>query len=287
MPVESTAFYPAELIERRDRLVEVVRTYGRVAVALSGGVDSGVAAKAAYEANPQSATAFTAASPSLPEGELDAAREVARLIGIRHMVLSTAEFDDARYAANPTNRCYFCKSNLYETAMRHKEDLGFDVLVNGANLDDLRDHRPGMTAAREFGVRSPLIDARLTKSDVRELARHWELPNWNKPAGPCLSSRVAYGVPVTPERVKRIDAAERWLKARLGPVPLRVREEANLLARIELPLDLIARVAEPTFRIELTDEFRRLGFRYITIDLDGFRSGSLNASLPILDLPPM
>jgi len=162
--------------------------------------------------------------------------------------------------------------------------LGVRVIANGANLDDRGDHRPGMLAAGEQSVRSPLIEAGLTKADVRELARHWGLPVWDKPAQPCLSSRIAYGVTVTPERVSRIDAAERFLRELLGTRELRVRLEANELARIEVPLEAIALLAEPASRERVSARLRELGFRYITLDLEGFRSGSLNAVLPLVSL---
>jgi uncharacterized protein len=156
--------------------------------------------------------------------------------------------------------------------------------VNGANLDDRGDHRPGMIAASEHKIRSPLIEAGLTKADVRELARHWNLPVWDKPAMPCLSSRIAYGVAVTPERVSRVDRAERFLRERLNIKELRVRLEAGELARIEVPLRELSRLMEPTLREEIAARFRELGFQFITLDLEGFRSGSLNAAIPQTEL---
>ncbi|HEX6984626.1 MAG TPA: ATP-dependent sacrificial sulfur transferase LarE, partial [Planctomycetaceae bacterium] len=222
-----------------------------------------------------------AVSPSLASGELETAREVAAAIGIRHEVLRTTEFDRPGYVANAPSRCYFCKTELYEQIERHRDRLGFDVVANGANLDDRGDHRPGMKAAAEHAVRSPLIEAGLNKADVRALAKQWELPVWDKPASPCLSSRVAYGVEVTPERVARIDAAERFLGEEFGLRELRVRLEANDLARIEVPTTALPRLAEPDSRERIVGRLRELGFRYVTLDLEGFRSGSLNAVLPI------
>ena len=162
--------------------------------------------------------------------------------------------------------------------------LGVDVLANGANLDDQGDYRPGLRAAKEFQVRSPLIEAEFTKSDVRELARNWNLPVWDKPASPCLSSRIAYGVEVTAERVHRIDAAERFLRGELGLRELRVRCEANELARIEVCSDAIPLVTSPALLARVRAELHRLGFRYVTLDLDGFRSGSLNAAIDTVNL---
>lgn len=268
----------------RDRLLDALRDCGRVAVAFSAGVDSTVVAKAAQLACGDRAVAVTAESPSLAAGELDEAIELAREIGIQHRVVRTSEFLDDDYLANPANRCYFCKTELYSLLARMLPELSVDVIVNGANLDDRGDHRPGMQAATEHSVRSPLIEAGLTKSDVRELARHWGLPIWDKPAMPCLSSRIAYGVPVTPERVRRIDAAEQFLAIELGTRELRVRLEAGELARIEVPLDLLPRLLEPELRQRTVAELERLGFRCVTIDLAGFRSGSLNALLPVESL---
>lgn len=270
---------PAEQDEQAERLVGLVAGWRRVAVAFSGGVDSAVVAKAAQLGLADAAVAVTAVSPSLASGELETARSIAATIGIRHEVLRTEEFGRAGYVANAPNRCYFCKTELYERIGRERQRLGFEVIANGANLDDRGDHRPGMRAAAEHAVRSPLIEAGLTKADVRELARRWGLPIWDKPASPCLSSRVAYGVEVTPERVARIDAAERFLRGEFGLRELRVRTEANDLARIEVPTAALPRLVEA--REQVVERLRSLGFRYVTIDLEGFRSGSLNAVVPL------
>src|SRR5690606_28784183 len=206
---------------------------------------------------------------------------LAGLIGIRHRVIETSEFANADYQANAGDRCFHCKTELYTQLAGRQQELGVDVIVNGANLDDQGDYRPGMQAAAEHAVRSPLIEAGFTKQDVRDLARQWDLPVWDKPASPCLSSRVAYGVEVTPERVARIDAAERFLRQTLGIRELRVRLEANDLARIEVPLEALPRLIEPQARAAITRHFRESGFRSITLDLEGFRSGSLNDLLQI------
>lgn len=250
-------------------------------MAFSGGVDSAVVAKAAAVALGDAAIAITANSASLASGELDGAREVARQIGIRLQVLETDEFANADYVKNASNRCYFCKTELYTQIAEHREALGVDVVLNGANVDDQGDHRPGMIAASEHGVRSPLIDSGFTKSDVRALAQFWSLPVWDKPATPCLSSRIAYGVAVTPARVQRVDAAESFLKEQFSILELRVRHEDNELARIEVPADQISRLMEPINRAAISNQFRQLGFRYVTIDLDGFRSGSMNDVIPL------
>ena len=227
---------------------------------------------------------MTAVSPSLASGELELAQQCAARIGIRHEVLSTEEFLDPRYRANAGDRCFFCKDELYTQLGSWLTGRGIAVICNGANVDDQGDHRPGMQAAADHSVRSPLIEAGITKDDVRALARDWDLPVWDKPASPCLSSRIAYGVEVTPERVQRVDAAEAWLKNYLSIRELRVRLEANDLARIEVPLDALSRVADPEVISQLVPAFKQLGFRRVTLDLDGFRSGSLNADLTLVSL---
>ena len=270
----------AELADHRDRLIATLRGYGRVAVAYSGGIDSTVVAQAAYLALGDDAVAVTAVSDSLASGELEEADTLARQIGIRHRVIRTEEFADPNYVRNNVDRCYFCKSELYGRLAGLLGELGVDAIASGANTDDLGDHRPGMRAASENGVRHPLQECGLGKAEVRALAKAWGLPTWDKPATPCLSSRIAYGEDVTPERVKMIDAAEGWLRKR-GLILLRVRYHKGDLARVEVPLEEIARLAAPGVREEMTSAFRALGFKYVTIDLDGLRSGSMNAVIPI------
>lgn len=264
----------------RDRLLQSLRSLDRVVVAYSGGVDSAVVAKAAQLALGDRATAVTGVSSSLAAGELDEARRVAELIGIRHEVIETQEFQQPAYLENAPDRCYHCKTELYTQLDEIVARYPGTVVVNGANLDDRGDYRPGMTAAREHSVRSPLIECELTKADVRALAAHWNLPVADKPASPCLSSRIAYGESVTPERTAMIDAAERYLREQ-GLRELRVRYHKGDLARIEVPADAIARLAEPQLRSALAAEFKRLGFKFITLDLEGFRSGSLNQIIGI------
>lgn len=271
----------SDLLAKRDSLLSLLAGYGRVAVAFSGGVDSAVVARAAHEACGDRAVAVTAVSLSLASGELEQAQEIAALIGIRHVVLKTEEFANENYLANPANRCYFCKTELYSRLESRLSELGADVICNGANLDDVGDYRPGMTAAKEHAVRSPLIEAGLTKADVRELAKLWSLPCWDKPAMPCLSSRIAYGVAVTPERVRRIDAAESFLRREFGLREFRVRCEANDLARIEVALGEVTPLLSVTTFERISREFRSLGFRCVTLDLEGFRSGNLNALVPL------
>ena len=217
-------------------------------------------------------------SASLADGELEAARQIAEQIGIRHEVLSTKEFNDPNYTANPANRCYFCKTELYEQIEPLAKRLQLAVIVNGANVDDVGDWRPGMQAAGEHRVYSPLLECGFTKADVRELAAQWQLPVWDKSASPCLSSRVAYGEEVTPERLKMIDQAEQLLRS-LDLRTVRVRYHRGDLARLEVPGEAIARLAEVETRQRLAAELKRLGFKYVTLDLEGFRSGSQNAAI--------
>ncbi|WP_439628649.1 ATP-dependent sacrificial sulfur transferase LarE [Gemmata sp.] len=269
-----------ELAAKRDRLLAALAELGGVAVAFSGGIDSTVVAKAAFLALGDRAVAVTADSGSVARAELEDARRLAALIGIRHVVVPTQEFDNPDYLKNDGTRCYHCKTELYSTVERILPDLGVDVMASGANLDDLGDYRPGLLAAAEHAVRHPLQVAGFTKADVRALALHWELPTWDKPASPCLSSRLAPGLAVTPERTARVEAAEVFLRS-LGLRECRVRHHEGDLARVEVPAAEIARFAADPVRTELTREFRRLGFKFVTIDLDGFRSGSLNDLVPL------
>jgi pyridinium-3,5-biscarboxylic acid mononucleotide sulfurtransferase len=270
-------------IAQRETLIETLHGYGRVAVAYSGGIDSTVVAQAAYDALGSAAIAVTAVSESLAAGELEEAQELAQKIGIRHRVIRTEEFADPNYRRNDSDRCYFCKSELYGRLSGMLNELSVEVIASGANTDDLGDYRPGLRAASEHGIRHPLQECGLNKADVRALARGWGLPTWDKPATPCLSSRVAYGEDPTPERVRMIDQAEQWLRQR-GLRVLRVRYHKGDLARIEVPLDDLPRFIELQLRGELIAAFRALGFKFVTLDLEGFRSGSMNSVIPIESL---
>ena len=272
----------------RDRLVECLRRTEGCLVAFSGGVDSSVVARAAHEALGPQAVAVTATSPSVAEGELELAREVARAIGIRHETIATHELDDPRYAANPFDRCYFCKSELYKRIgqwLAARPDVGawVRVVVNGANLDDQGDHRPGLRAAGEYHVRSPLADCGLTKEQVRAIARGWGIEVADKPAMPCLASRIAYGEAVTVERMARIDKAEQWLRSR-GFGDVRVRHHPGDLARVELPPSSHGLLTVGATQEELVAYLEGLGFRFVTLDLRGRRSGSLNTLVPLEQL---
>lgn len=273
----------SELAAKRDRLLTLLGGYGTCAVAFSGGIDSTVVAKAAQLALGNAAVAVTGTSASLAAGELDEAIELARLIGIRHEVIATDEFSNPDYLQNAPDRCYHCKTELYTHLDGLAERLGVAVVLNGANVDDLGDYRPGMQAAKEHRVASPLAECGFRKADVRALAAEWELPTWDKPATPCLSSRVAYGEAVTPERLAMIDRGEQFLREQgLGVV--RVRYHKGDVARLEVPTEALARLCEAPLRDILVERFKALGFKYVTLDLEGFRSGSLNALVSIAGL---
>jgi uncharacterized protein len=271
-----------ELIRKRDRLLEVLRAMRRVAVAFSGGIDSTVVAQAAYNALGDDAIAITADSASVPRAEIAEAKMIAQRIGIVHRLIATDEFANPDYVRNDGDRCYFCKDELYHQIETLLPALRYEIICSGANLDDLGDYRPGLTAAKEHQVRHPLQEAGFSKADVRALAQHWGLPTWDKPASPCLSSRLAPGVQATPERTSRIEAAEAYLK-QFGLRELRVRLHEGELARIEIPASELEHFASVEVREGLLRRFKELGFRFVTLDLEGFRSGSLN-TLVSLDL---
>ncbi len=274
MTTAETTLSP-ELAAKYDRLLALLREMGTVAVAFSGGIDSTVVALAAREAVGERAVAVTADSPSVPRAEVEEARQLAKLIGVRHLVVRTDEFSDPDYVRNDGARCYFCKSELYTRIERLLPELGAEVMCSGANLDDTGDYRPGLKAASEHRVRHPLMEAGLAKADVRAVARARGLPTWDKPASPCLSSRLAPGVEVTQERTARVEAAEVYLRS-LGFRECRVRLHEGELARVEVPAEGLALFTDPAVRAGLARRLKELGFRYVTLDLEGFRSGSLN-----------
>lgn len=262
------------------RLVALLAEIGPCVIAYSGGVDSAVVAQAAHLALGERAVAVTGSSASLAAGELETARRIAAAIGIEHRVVATRELQSAAYLANAPDRCFHCKDELYGRLRPLASEWGLPAVVNGANADDRGDFRPGMTAAAQHAVRSPLAELGLGKSQVRQLAAHWGLEIWDKPATPCLSSRVAYGVEITPERLARIDAAEQVLR-QCGLGTVRVRCHERELARLEVPLDALPRLCEPQVRERIVRELRGVGFAYVTVDLEGFRSGSFAQLVPV------
>ena len=270
---------PRSLDDKLADLETLLRPMGRVLIGYSGGVDSALLVVAAHRVLGDDAIAVTADSESYAEGELELAAEVLRPFGIRHEVVRTRELDNPDYAGNPVNRCYYCKSELFTHMSALAGELQVDNLLFGHNTDDRGDYRPGATAAREFGVRAPLQEAGLTKQDVRDLARSLEIPVWDRPALACLSSRFPYGTPVTREGLRRVDAAEKRVRAEGFGSHVRVRHHDDV-ARIELPADDLARLlSDWSLRERLRAALVDLGYTRVTADLRGFRSGSLNEVL--------
>ncbi|MFL2871577.1 MAG: ATP-dependent sacrificial sulfur transferase LarE [Pirellulaceae bacterium] len=259
----------------QNELLSFISQFESCAVAMSAGVDSTVVAKAAHLALCENSIAVTATSASLASGELDDARRIAAEIGIVHRVVETNEFDNPLYVQNSKDRCYHCKTELYSQLDGLSESLDVQAVFNGTNTDDLGDYRPGLKAASEPSVVSPLAEWGMNKRDVRVLAEGRDLPTWDKPASPCLSSRIAYGEEVTPERLQMVDQAEQWLKEN-GFVNLRVRYHGGDIARIEVPADEVAKVASDELRVPLVTYLKEIGFKFVSLDLSGFESGSLN-----------
>lgn len=251
----------------------------RALIAYSGGIDSTLVAKVAFDVLGDRALAVTAVSPSLLPEDLEEACVQAEVIGIAHELVETHELENPNYAANPVNRCYFCKSELHDTLKPLAWKRGYPYVVDGVNADDLSDYRPGIQAAKERGARSPLAEVGITKLEVREIAKHLGLACWDKPAQPCLSSRFPYGEEITVAKLQRVGRAEAYLR-KLGLKTLRVRSEGDT-ARIELPpesiQDFVVTIDLPT----LVNTFQALGFVYVTLDLEGFRSGKLNQVLQL------
>jgi len=263
--------------QKLERLRAFFAPLDSVMVAFSGGVDSTFVLKVAYQSIGDRVLALTTTSPTMPDDDHQSAVEMARLIGARHLVIESNELEIPGYAHNPLNRCYLCKHNLFTVCEAKADELGIATIVDGLNLDDLTDYRPGIQAAGEKRVRHPLVEAELTKAEIRELSRAVGLPTWDRPASPCLSSRFPYGTEITPDGLRKVGEGEKVLHA-LGFKVARVRYHGDV-ARIEVEQREVPRLFSPELRETVDRELKRIGFRFVTVDPKGFRSGSLNEGI--------
>ena len=260
-----------------ERLKSTLAACESVLVAFSAGVDSTFLLKIAHLALGKRAVALTATSPTVPPGELDAAKAFAQSLGCRHLIIDSHEMANPSFSQNPVNRCFFCKDELYRLCHDHARRLGLTVVADGTNLDDLKDHRPGLKAADALGVRHPLVEAEMTKDDIRRYSRELGLPTWDKPSSPCLSSRFPYGTEITVRKLQQVGASELFLRE-LGFREFRVRYHGDL-ARIEAaPADFDRLMVRET-REAVVRRFKELGFNYVSLDLQGYRTGSLNEAV--------
>ena len=265
--------------EKERNLVHFLEGFGSAIVAFSGGVDSSYLAFLSHRVLGASARIVTALSPSVSRSQEDTVREFVARYGVNHHFIRTDELHDPDYAANPSNRCYFCKSELFDRLRSLRDEWGVEAIFDGSNADDLGDYRPGRRAAQEKAVVSPLAEAGMGKTDIREQSRKWGLSTWDMPATPCLASRLPYGVEVTEAKLRQVDAAESLLRS-LGFTEFRVRHHETL-ARLEISPAEMPRVFDQELLERINRELKALGYRYVTLDLQGFRSGSLNELLEL------
>ncbi|HWQ56482.1 MAG TPA: ATP-dependent sacrificial sulfur transferase LarE [Bryobacteraceae bacterium] len=268
---------PVRLREKEDKLFSVLKEMGHVMVAYSGGTDSAYLAWAAHQALGENAVAVTADSASIPESHKRDAEEFVRQFGIRHEYIETREFDNPDYVRNAPDRCFHCKDELFTRLEELGRERGVVHIVYGVNVDDLGDYRPGQNAAKKHEVNAPLVEAGLSKAEIRELSRQAGLPTWDRPASACLSSRIPYGTPVTIQTVKTVETGEEQIKA-LGFRQFRVRYHGELV-RIEIAREEMERALTLEMSARFTEIFRGLGFKYVTLDLEGYRQGSMNEVL--------
>ncbi|MEP6900229.1 MAG: ATP-dependent sacrificial sulfur transferase LarE [Actinomycetota bacterium] len=263
--------------EKEQKLRDMMRGMESVLVAYSGGVDSAYLALIAAQELGEKALCILGVSPSVSQIQRQEAKEIARIFKLNFQTIKTDELENPDYQSNPSNRCYFCKTELYGKLSAFAEKAGINYIVDGTNADDIGDHRPGRAAAVEKSVRSPLVEIGLTKNEIRELSKKHALPTWDKPASPCLSSRIAYGVPVTIERLSKVERGEEILR-KLGFREFRVRLHGELV-RLEIAPDELEKALRLEITEHLANEFKSLGFRYVTLDLNGYRSGAMNEIL--------
>jgi len=264
--------------EKYKSLGEIFRTMGKVLVAFSGGVDSTLLLRMAVDTlGPGNVLAVTAASPLYPEREMANAKRMVEALGARHRVIESNELEIEGFSENPPDRCYFCKRELFEKLTELAREEGISSVVEGSTVDDERDHRPGRLAIRELGIRSPLQEVRFSKEEVRAVSKALGLPTWDKPSFACLASRFPYGEEITEEALKRVDEGETFLLG-LGFKQVRVRHYQHL-ARIEVYPEEMGRLMEPSLRQKVVERFKKIGYRYVTLDLQGFRTGSMNEVL--------
>ena len=268
---------PSSLIEKKHCLKRALEQYGSLLVAFSGGVDSSFLLSYAVEILGQHVVAVTADSPLHPNREKAEAARYARKLGVRYVVVKTNELESPDFTANPVNRCYICKKNLFERFLQIAASMGIQYVAHGANVDDLSDFRPGHAATRELGIVAPLIDAGLTKADIRELSKQMHLETWNKPSMACLASRIPYGNRITRQALEMIDSAENYLLDS-GLRTCRVRHHGDL-ARIEVSPDDVERMVTGNVRREIVQRFREIGYLYVTLDLEGYSQGSMNRAV--------